>query len=799
MTDKALGIGLLNSITQGSTISDLDLRSAELLASIELLPVCLRILRILERLPNDAARQMMLRVGAETEVAVPIAEGMEGRLRAKWGNEALVSSPVFEDSDEQKVRDVKRFEEADGKLMESSRAAVLNAITGTRPSFSVTAPRESQLGILRAQINARRRRPLRWTFSHCPEPILALKPCIAASPLAVAQYLSASQYEFDTVIFDEASQVRAEDAVVSIAKGKQVIVIGDSQQMPPTSFFDAGLADDDDDEELTHDFESILDDAEALLPSKRLLWHYRSQDEKLIAFSNKEFYTGELMTFPSSWTDNPELGVVFEYLPDAIYGRGGEANNPEEAERVVELLSSELERHPTQEVAITAMSVRQQNAIINRVEKRADQNPRLAEWLEAGGRIKNLETVQGDESDVMILSFGYGKDSSGRLTFNFGPLSREDGYRRLNVAITRARRKCIVVASLKSSDIPSASVGPGGQIVKRYLEYAERGPSALYDSVSASGVDVFDSDLEQEVATRLRSLGWVLDTQVGVGNYRIDLGIRDPNQPGRYLMGVECDGASFHSSKWARDRDLVRARVLRDRGWTLERVWSTSWFRNPEAIVSRLSRRYEELLNSRNVDTDEVSGDSAARPSSQVPEFMPNAGGLPNGAVFYEPPTPNSKSHLGLERAVVTIARERSPIHEEELIEIVREEVSHIFSGRSGNSLIRSAIHAATSSGELKILRDHLWSTASYTTSRAPIVNINRRGTRTRKAKYYSDEELIAALRLTVASQGARESDLPRLTARFLGLRATESFITRLSGLRLVPSPSDEGSPSKSV
>ena len=727
----------------------------------------------------------MLRVAAESEVDVSIAERLEAGLRTKWGNEALVSSSTFEDSDERKDRDVQRFEEADEKLMESSRAVVLNAVAGTRPSISVAAPVESQLGILRSQINAKRKRTLRWVFSHCPEPILALKPCIAASPLAVAQYLSEAQYEFDTVIFDEASQVRVEDAVVSIAKGKQVIVIGDSQQMPPTSFFDAGLADDDDEDELTHNFESILNNAEALLPSKRLLWHYRSQDEKLITFSNKEFYEGELMTFASSWTDNPELGVVFEYLPHAVYGRGGEANNPEEAERVVEILSSELERHTTQEVAITAMSVRQQNAIINRVEQQADQNPRLAEWLEADGRIKNLETVQGDESDVMILSFGYGKDSSGRLTLNFGPLSRDDAYRRLNVAITRARRKCIVVASLKSSDIPSASVGKGGQIVRRYLEYAELGPAALYANVSASGVDVFDSDFEQEVATRLRSLGWVLDTQVGVGNYRIDLGVRDPGQPGRYLMGVECDGASFHSSKWARDRDLVRAKVLRDRGWTLERVWSTTWFRNPEAVVARLSRRYEELLNSRNVDADDGPTASTSPSSSQSPEFIPNAGGLPNGAVFYEPPAPNSKSHLSLERAVGAIVQERSPIHKDELLEIVKNEVGNVFSGKSGNSLIRSAIHTATRNGEVQIFGDHLWNKASHATSQALVVKVNRKATRTRKSKYYSDEELIAALRLTVASQGTRGGDLPKLTARFLGFKATESLITRLSALQL--------------
>ena len=426
-----------------------------------------------------------------------------------------------------------------------------------------------------------------------------------ASPLAVAQFFHSHEYQFDVVVFDEASQIPTADAVVPISRAKQVVVVGDSQQMPPTTFFDRMVAADDDDLDAV-EFESVLQDCGALLPTRSLTWHYRSQDERLIAFSNSHFYRGGLLTFPSAWVDRPDLGVKFVHLPDAVYGRGGSQANPEEAERVVELLTEELSRDPGNEIGVTAMSISQAREIQSRVEQRASHSELAREWLEAGGRARNLETVQGDEFDISILSFGYGRNAAGNLQLNFGPLSREDGYKRLNVAITRARKKMIVVSSVRGADIPPERIGQGGRRVRQFLDYAELGPTALAGAGGGDtpSVDVYQSPFEEEVAREIRSMGWSVDTQVGVNRFKVDIGVRHPSQEGRYLAGVECDGTTYHASDTARDRDIGRQRALERLGWRIYRVWSPDWFRRREQVLQDLHRFLTDALD----DDEEENG-----------------------------------------------------------------------------------------------------------------------------------------------------------------------------------------------
>ena len=389
------------------------------------------------------------------------------------------------------------------------------------------------------------------------------------------------------------------DAVVPITKAKQVVIVGDSQQMPPTSFFDrtlVGTTSSDDDD---LDFDSILERCGALLPSKDLLWHYRSQDERLITFSNENFYKGGLLTFPSSWAEHPNKGIKFVYLADAIYGRGGSRANPQEAEKAVDLLLNELKEDSSLDIAITALSVAQSEEIQNRIENRAPLELLLQKWLDQGGHAKNLETIQGDQCDVMILCFGYGKDASGNLQLNFGPLSRENGYKRLNVAITRARQKMIVVASIKATDIPPGAVGVGGGYVRSFLDYAERGMAAITGNLKVPSVSVYESLFEEAVANRLRSLGWAVYTQVGVSRYRVDLAVRYPDEPGRYLAGIECDGAMYHSAETARDRDIIRQEVLQRLDWKLYRIWSTDWFQDSNTVLKDVNTFLRELLSNR--------------------------------------------------------------------------------------------------------------------------------------------------------------------------------------------------------
>jgi very-short-patch-repair endonuclease len=365
--------------------------------------------------------------------------------------------------------------------------------------------------------------------------------------------------------------------------------------MPPTSFFDRRLEGEDADDVETVAFESVLQECASVLPSRMLRWHYRSQDERLIAFSNRNFYRGDLLTFPSSWAEHPDRGVKFVHVPDAVYGRGGSRANRDEAMRVVEILHDELAADPEAEVAVTGMSIPQANELQARIDASAETDPLVQDWLDRGGRVKNLETIQGDECDVMVLSFGYGRDAAGNLHLNFGPLSRSDGYRRLNVAVTRARRKTILVSSIRASDIPAGATGEGGALVRQYLDYAERGAIVLEERLNVPAANVYESPFEEEVARALAARGWAVRTQVGVSRYRIDIGVLHPQEPGRFIAGIECDGATYHSAETARDRDITRQAVLERLGWNILRVWSPDWYRDPDAVVAGLDRALRAL------------------------------------------------------------------------------------------------------------------------------------------------------------------------------------------------------------
>jgi len=404
------------------------------------------------------------------------------------------------------------------------------------------------------------------------------------------------------------------DVAVAISLARQLVVTGDSKQMPPTSFFERSISEaeaEETAEEIV--FESILDEAATLLPSRSLRWHYRSRDEALIAFSNANFYGGELVTFPAPRNGSHHSGVRFEFVEGAVYGRGGSRANPAEAERAVALLARELREHPGREVAITAMSTAQQAEIQARVEAAAASDALIADWLSKGGRVKNLETVQGDECDTMILSLGYGRDTAGRLILNFGPLAQAGGERRLNVAVTRARWTTILVASIRAADIPpDRTSSPGALRLRDYLDYAERGPIALAARVRVNAGADTESPFETAVLQALSAAGLRCVPQVGVGSYRIDIGILHPERDGDFVLGVECDGAAYHAAASARDRDVIRQAVLEGMGWRIHRIWSTAWFRDPAKGVAEVLAAYNAALNG-------APGPSAAAPTPDPP------------------------------------------------------------------------------------------------------------------------------------------------------------------------------------
>ena len=447
-----------------------------------------------------------------------------------------------------------------------------------------------------------RHKPVRVLFEDMGERLLDLTPCLMMSPLSVAQFLPSDFNAFDVVIFDEASQMTTWDSVGAIARGKNVIVVGDPKQMPPTNFFSSSVDPDDPDED---DMESILDQALAAgLPHRRLMGHYRSRHETLIAFSNSKYYDNALVTYPSS--DTKESAVTLQRV-EGVYAKGTGRNNPIEARAVVKEVVRRLKHSKLGQLSlgIVTLNTEQQRTIEDLLDDARRRYPEIEEHFVATDEhdpvfVKNLESVQGDERDVIIFSLAYGPtEPNGKtMSMNFGPLNKQGGERRLNVAITRATTEVIVFSSFDSSMIDlSRTSSTAVEHLKHYLEFAERGPTALAEQATAAyGVDQFDSDFEQAVAWALRDLGWQVQTQIGVSKFRVDLGVVHPDLPGIYLAGVECDGATYHSSPSARDRDRTRHAILENLGWRLTRLWSTDYFRDPQAAIQNVHNRLTEIL-----------------------------------------------------------------------------------------------------------------------------------------------------------------------------------------------------------
>jgi len=776
----------LPSFPESDTLSVLVDAAAPLRSSEEILEATVRARGRAAAGASDFIETALIEILRQRAPGTSVLDQLEAVLRYQWALEALNSHRSLKVEAPTRERLRSRFQQADEALRQHAIAVTLNAVAPKRPGMDGIAPRESELGVLRQQVQAKRRKPLRWLFSNAATAILQLKPCIVTSPLGVAQFLHHSAYQFDVVIFDEASQIPTADAVVPMAHGKQVVVVGDSQQMPPTSFFDRAIdtaGDGEDDDVPVMQFESVLQECETLLPMRRLLWHYRSRDERLIAFSNHLFYDGSLLTFPASWSEHPARGVHFEYVANAIYGRGGSRTNPQEAERVIELLVDELGRDPGQQVAITAMSIAQGREIQERIEAHAGASEPLQRWLDDGGRVKNLETIQGDECDTMILSFGYGKDAGGTPVLNFGPLSRDDGYRRLNVAVTRARQKTVLVSSLRASDIPP-TVGSGGQLVRRYLDYAERGPVALVENLRASGIDQFDSVFEEEVARQLRARGWSVDTQIGVSRFRIDLGIRDPEEPGRYLAGIECDGATYHGSESARDRDITRQAVLERLGWTIYRIWSPDWFSDRQKVLNDLDAWLRELQA---VDREEAPTAARAHApvasgATQAPaiEFQQSDPALPPGTVPYEPHAPSRPSG-SLSQWVTYLIDTEGPLHEDELLQALRDDHGYGRLGANIRQEFEAAIVGAVRSGGVIRRRAWLWPPAMDVSTVEVRIRV---GEARRRFEWYSDEELVRAVGIACSVAGALNRDgLVEATGRLLGVNLTQAVRERIAGV----------------
>lgn len=523
------------------------------------------------------------------------------------------------------------FRELDEAAISTARERLIARYAEGKPrGFAVQGGEEAV--VRREAAKKKRHIPVRKLISQIPRLLPRIKPGLMMSPLSVSHFLP-SEARFDVVIFDEASQVPPEDAINCVYRGTQLIVAGDEHQLPPTDFFNVAAESEHDEEAETQvdDFESVLDVCRASgFPVKPLRWHYRSRHDELIAFSNHHIYGNSLVTFPAPVERLPEMGVHFSHVPDGVFDRGRSSKNTVEAARVVDVVVRLVREERRDSIGVVAFSVAQQEAILDELERRKRLEPDLESLIDgdrlSGLFVKNLETVQGDERDIIVFSVGYGRDASGRFLMNFGPLNRQGGRRRLNVAVTRARERVIVVSSVRGIDFGSADAAgtvksEGPRLLQAYLDYAERGPEALAGHLAESGGD-FDSEFEREVASVIRGMGYEVVPQVGTSGYRIDIGVRSSSAPGRFVVGVECDGAMYHSAKTARDRDRLRQSVLEGLGWRIHRVWSQDWFRHRSNEVERLRAAIE------GAERELVA--KLARPRSSPSVEAPSAGNASN-------------------------------------------------------------------------------------------------------------------------------------------------------------------------
>lgn len=525
---------------------------------------------------------------------------------------------------------IEQFRRLDDEARQNASSKVSEAACHDLPPEDRVS-RRSELGLLRHQMNLQRpSKAIREVIAGMPSSFSKLARCVLMSPLSIAQYLPTDHPPFDVVIFDEASQITTWDAIGAIARAKQTIIVGDPKQLPPTNFFGRAdnSADDEGLEEYQQDLESILDETKAAgLPVLDLKWHYRSRHESLITFSNHRYYDNQLITFPTA--EQVDCGVEFRHIAEGIYDRGTSRTNRAEAEAIVaeavSRMMANLERPEEERLTfgIVTFNQTQQVLIQDLFDQALRENAKL-EWYFSDDRVeptvvKNLENVQGDERDVIMFSITYGRDSAGTFYRNFGALNRAGGQRRLNVAVTRARQLMLVFASFKADELDVSGLSCRGVTdLKHFLDFAEKGAKVLAAPTEGSQGEI-ESPLEEAVATALRAKGWRVVPQVGVSRFRIDLGIVHPHREGCFLAGIECDGATYHRSATARDRDKIREQVLRNLGWEIIRIWSPDWWYDATGALERVDETLRALLDAWEKITDD------ARPSDASTAGVPEA------------------------------------------------------------------------------------------------------------------------------------------------------------------------------
>lgn len=730
--------------------------------------------------------------GVEPEVLSLAMEKLLMRLRCEAAISRREPLRLFNGTDHE--ADALAFAKLD-RLWISRTATRLNGLLASeRPAGELKAAGSSQLGILQGEVRRKRGgRPIRQILTDAADAIARLKPCFLMSPLSVAQFLAPEGMRFDVVVFDEASQVEPPDALGAIARGRQLVLVGDPKQLPPTTFFStmggeggggetpvagapAGLT----------DMESILDRGAVVLPGRRLRWHYRSRHDSLIAFSNHEFYNGDLTALPSCHSDTSEMGVSMIYEPADMYDRGRSQTNRAQARRIAEWVAGHARTSPEVSIGVGAFSQRQQQAILDEIERLRRSDESLEGFFDASRPepffVKNLETIQGDERDVILLSVGYGKSEPGeRLSMNFGPLNQDGGWRRLNVLITRARRRCVVFSSIVGEDFDlSATQARGVGALKRYLDFARSGHMDLPEPEDSEQAQL-ESALAKAVYNALTERGVRLAARVGCAGYSIDLAVIDEAKPGRYVLGIECDGRNYRDTPTARDRDRIRHEMLEGLGWRLARVWSVDFFRAPHREVDKLMETIE-LARAGKLQPKMPTSTPAAK-AVRASDFAAVEGGpaVPDYE-YYSPRTPGTAEEFysvtvdKLAKLAANVTDVEGPIRRDELVRRVCWAYGFSRTGQRMEDKVVRALAVAVERGMAVVREDFVWPAGMDDPP------VRRRGDSdaARDIELICPEEIARAARLVLEAQfGMAAEDLAGQAARLLGFQHAGTKISQ--------------------
>lgn len=696
---------------------------------------------------------------------------------------------------EQQAQTVSHYSQLDRDRMQFARHQVLATHHSRIPKRAgATGP----TGLLLGEMEKKRGQlAIRQLMTKCAPTIQALKPVFMMSPLSVAQFLPPGALDFDVLVIDEASQVQPVDALGAIARSKQLVIVGDERQLPPTRFFAkvVGEADEKEDTEETQaaDVESVLGLCRARgLPERMLRWHYRSRHESLIAVSNSEFYQNRLLIVPSPYTRNSGLGLRFHHLPDAVYDRGNTRTNPVEAKAVAQAMIQHANEHPQLSLGVATFSTQQRRAIFDELEILRRQHPETEGFFTAHPSepwfVKSLENIQGDERDVIMISVGYGRDAQRNMTMNFGPLGKDGGERRLNVLISRAKSRCEVFSSITDEDIDLERTKAKGTVAfKLFLHYARTGRLVVAKEAEEQQAQRI---FEEEVAAALRARGYELHTQVGIAGLFVDIAISDPKRPGRYVLGIDCDGTWYRDAKSARDRERLREAALRDKGWSMYRLWIGDWFQRPKAELDRLIYAIEKAIE-HNEGEQPVPG----TPSRPVPvevstvergEFaeigLINAEEEPDSTPYEEAtfkvPSRQYELHLVPPNIMAEIVQDivviEGPIHRAEVVARARDLWGL---GRAG-----SRIQAAVDAGIGLALRNKTIEQAHHDFLSVPgqVPAVRDRSevasATLRRPDYLPPQEIDAAIVDIVSSNlGATMGELVLRVSRQMGYRSTSA------------------------